>query len=116
MSTHRWITVPGKRLRILIGEAVEWQGHPAYRVIAKQAQQHGALAVLISRGIEGFGPRHHLETERFVEVSVNLPISIEILDTIEHIEQVLMPLAPILREHLVTLTPVELLLEETTGN
>src|SRR5437588_353049 len=40
----------GKRLRIFIGEADEWQGRPLYRVILERAQQHGALGATVLHG------------------------------------------------------------------
>ena len=59
----------GKRLRIFLGEADEWQGRPLYRVILERVQQHGAIGATVLHGIEGFGPAHHLSTDRLPDVS-----------------------------------------------
>src|SRR5437588_10250181 len=88
----------GKRLRIFIGEADQWQGRPLYRVILERALQHGAMGVTVLHGIEGFGPAHHLSTDRLPDVSDNLPLIIDIVYSTESVERLL----PVL-DHLVRL-------------
>src|SRR6266478_4084010 len=79
----------GQRLRIFLGEAQRWQGKPLYQAILELAQRQGAAGATVLRGIEGFGPEHHLSTDRLPDISENLPLIIEIVDSSEHIEQFL---------------------------
>lgn len=98
----------GKRLRIFIGESEEWQGKPLYRVILEYAQQQGVLGATVLRGIEGFGPAHHLSTERLPDISDNLPLIIEIVESEERITALLPVIDQLVQRGTITITPVEI--------
>jgi len=98
----------GKRIRIFIGEAEEWQGKPLYRAILEQVQQLGASGATVLRGIEGFGPAHHLSTERLLDISDNLPMIIEIVEDEERVEALLPLLDSLVQHGIITITPVEI--------
>ncbi len=98
----------GKRLRIFIGEAQEWRGKPLYQAILELAQQRGAAGATVLRGIEGFGPEHHLSTDRLPDISENLPLIVEIVDSEEHIEVLLPWLDRMVQRGMITLTPIEI--------
>jgi PII-like signaling protein len=98
----------GKRIRILIGEAQEWQGKPLYRAIMELAQQHGAAGATVTRGIEGFGPEHHLSTDRLPDLSENLPVMIDIIDSDEQVDALLPLLDQIVQQGIITVTAVEI--------
>ncbi|MBE3561708.1 MAG: DUF190 domain-containing protein [Ktedonobacteraceae bacterium] len=99
----------GKRIRIFIGEAEEWQGRPLYRVILELVQRHGARGATVIRGIEGFGPSHHLSTDRLPDIAENLPIIIEIVESAERTEQLLPLLDQVVQRGMITVTPVEII-------
>lgn len=99
----------GKRIRIFVGEAEEWQGKPLYRAILELAQRQGAAGATVMRAIEGFGPAHHLSTERLPDLADNLPIVIEIVDTEEGVERLLPLLDQLVQRGMITLTPVEII-------
>ena len=102
----------GKRIRIFVGELQQWRGKPLYREILEQAHRHGALSALVFRGIEGFGPEHHLSTGRLVETAENLPIMIDIVEQDEHIDALLAVLHPLVGRGMITITPVRILNRE----
>ncbi|HZR44768.1 MAG TPA: DUF190 domain-containing protein, partial [Ktedonobacteraceae bacterium] len=83
MTSRQLSPGQAKRIRIFVGEAEEWQGRPLYRAILELVQQAGAAGATVMRGIEGFGPAHHLSTERLPDISDNLPLTIEIVDSEE---------------------------------
>ena len=99
----------GKRIRIFIGEAETWGGKPLFQALLDLAAQHRVLGATVLRGIEGFGPEHHLSTERFVDIADNLPIIVEMIDTTEHVESLLIQLDPLIQRGVMTVTPVEIL-------
>jgi uncharacterized protein len=99
----------GKRLRIFIGEAEVWQGKPLYRAIVELVQQHGAAGATVLRGIEGFGPEHHLSTERLPDISDNLPLIVEIVESVEQIDALLPFLDHIVQRGMITVAPVEII-------
>ena len=101
---------PGQatRIRIFVGEAEEWQGRPLYRAILELVQQAGAAGATVTRGIEGFGPAHHLSTERLPDISDNLPLTIEIVDSKEQVEKLLPLLDQVVQRGMITVAPVEI--------
>jgi PII-like signaling protein len=98
----------GCRLRIFIGEAQQWQGKPLYQAIVEVARQQGAAGATVVRGIEGFGPEHHLSTERLPDISDNLPIIVEIVESEERIRGLLPALDRLVQRGMITITPVEI--------
>ena len=98
----------GKRIRIFIGEAQEWQGKPLYRAIIELAQQRGAAGATVTRGIEGFGPEHHLSTDRLPDLSENLPVMIDIIDSEEQVAALLPLLDQVVQQGIITVTAVEI--------
>jgi uncharacterized protein len=109
MRTMQPLPRKGKRLRIYIGEAQEWQGKPLYRAILELAQQHGMAGATVVRGIEGFGPEHHLSTERLPDISDNLPVIVEIVESEERIAALLPLLDRIVQRGTMTVAPVEII-------
>jgi len=99
----------GKRVRIFIGEAQEWQGQPLYHAILERAQQHGVRGATVLRGIEGFGPQHHLSTERLPDISENLPLIIEIVEQNDQVEALLLVLDQIVQQGTITVTSIEII-------
>jgi uncharacterized protein len=108
MTTRQPLRGCGIRLRIFISEAQEWQGKPLSRAILELAQQQGIAGATVLRGIEGFGPEHHLSTERLPDISDNLPIIVEIVDSDERIEALLPLLDRLVQRGMITVTPVEI--------
>lgn len=109
MTMKSFVSKQGKRLRLFIGEADEWQGKPLSQVVVEQAHRHGALAVTVLRGIEGFGPAHHLSTDRLPDIAENLPLIVEIVDRDEQIEGLLPVLDRLMQRGMITVTPVEII-------
>lgn len=95
----------GKRLRIFLGEAQEWHGKPLFRAILELAQRQGIAGATVLRGIEGFGPEHHLSTERLPDLSENLPVIVEIIDSEEHIAALLPALDSVVQRGMITVAP-----------
>lgn len=99
---------PGKRMRIFIGEAEQWQGKPLYRAILEQAQRLGVAGATVMRGIEGFGPEHHLSSDRLPDIADNLPLIVEIVESAEKVEELLPLLDSMVQRGMITVAPVEI--------
>ncbi|MBV9229173.1 MAG: DUF190 domain-containing protein [Chloroflexi bacterium] len=108
MTSRQSLPRQGKRIRIFIGEAEEWQGKPLYRAILEIAQQAGAAGATVVRGIEGFGPAHHLSTERLPDISDNLPLVVEIVESEAGVERLLPLLDRVVQRGMITVSPVEI--------
>lgn len=109
MHHSSYHSIPGKRLRLFVGEAEMWQGKPLAQVIVEQAREYGIRGASVVRGIEGFGPEHHLSTERFPDIAVNLPLIVDLIDTPKHIEAILPLLDRLLQRGMISAVPIEII-------
>lgn len=104
-------TVPrdGKLLRVFVGEQDKWHGQPLYEAIVQLARQHGLAGATCLKGFLGYGANSHLHTAKLLELSSDLPIVIEIVDSEAKIRAFLLQLDPMIGDGLVTLEKVEVL-------
>jgi PII-like signaling protein len=80
---------PAKKVGILVGEEQRYHGQSAYTAILDFLFYRGVSGATIMRGIAGFGADHHLHTTKLLELSVNLPVKIEFVETPERVEELL---------------------------
>jgi|SRR5579875_36763 PII-like signaling protein len=99
----------GKRIRIFISEAEEWQGKPLYRAILELLQKYDVMGATVVRGIEGFGPRHHLSTERLPDISNDLPLIIDVIEREEKVAALLPLLDQLVQRGTMTVSTVQIL-------
>lgn len=78
----------GKLLRIFCGEDDKYNGRQLFEAIIILVKERGLAGTTVLRGIEGFGARHHIHKSSLIELSTDLPIVIEIVDTEEAIESI----------------------------
>jgi PII-like signaling protein len=71
--------------------------------------QHEIAASILLRGVEGFGLKHHLRTDRSLTLSEDLPLTVVAVDTRPRVEAVLGPTIELNRTGLVTLERARLL-------
>ncbi len=90
-------------MRIHIGEGDKYHGKLLYEHIVEMLRSRHFAGCTVLRGIMGFGAHSHLHTDRFLELSSDLPIIIECVETAENIESVLPELDAILEGGLITL-------------
>jgi uncharacterized protein len=100
----------GKLLRIFIGETDRWEGRPLYEAIvllAKKEKMAGATAL---KGFMGFGAKSHLHTAKLLDLSSDLPVVVEIVDSEEKIQKFLPFLDPMVKDGLITLEKANVIL------
>lgn len=100
----------GKLLRIFIGEADKWQGRSLYEAIVHEARQEGLAGATVTKGMMGFGCKSHMHTAKFLRLSEDLPVVIEIVDSEEKITKFIPKLDSMVREGLITLEKVQVLM------
>ncbi len=104
------VTLPeeGHLLRIFIGESDRHDGSLLYEWIIQQARQHGLAGATVLKGIAGFGAHSRLHTARILRLSEDLPIVVEIVDTLAKIEAFLPIIDAAIPEGLATLERVQI--------
>lgn len=90
-------------MRIHIGESDKFEGKPLYQQIVELLRKRHYAGCTVLRGIMGFGANAHLHTDRFLELSSDLPIIVECVDTPERIEEILPELDGMIGGGLITL-------------
>lgn len=72
-------------LRVFLEEGDKFEGKPAYQYLMEYLRKHDFAGATVLRGIEGYGRSHKMHNANMLELSTDLPIVIEIIDTIENI-------------------------------
>ena len=100
------ISGDGYLLRIFIGESDKHEGKPLYEWIVLKAREHGLAGATVLRGVAGFGAHSRLHTSKVLRLSVDLPIVVEIVDTLDKIEAFMPVVDGAIAEGLATLERV----------
>jgi len=98
----------GHLLRIFIGESDKHERVPLYEWIVKEAKKAGLSGATVIRGIEGFGAQSRIHSAKILDLSVDLPIIIEIVDDLEKIEAFLPTIDEVVQEGLATVEKVHI--------
>jgi PII-like signaling protein len=98
----------GHLLRIFVGEADRHEGVPLYEWLVRQARDKGLAGATVLRGLEGFGAHSVVHRARVLALSPDLPIVVEIVDTLDKIEAFLPIVDAAVAEGLATLEKVEI--------
>jgi PII-like signaling protein len=99
---------PGHLLRIFIGEDDRHEGQPLSEWIVLRAREHGLAGATVLRGIQGFGANSRIHTAKLLRLSADLPLVIEIVDTIEKIDAFMPVIDGAIGGGMVTLERVEI--------
>lgn len=93
----------GYLLRIFIGEADKHQGKPLYKWLVIKAREFGLAGATVLRGVMGFGANSRIHTSSILRLSEDLPVIIEIVDSIENLEKYLDHVEGVIKEGLATM-------------
>ena len=97
------MTRAGLKLDVYFGDALTSGPHLASDALMDCFARHGLEVAALYRGIEGFGIGRRIHTERFPDVSTDLPLVAEAIDTRERIEGVLPEVHALVDKGLVTI-------------
>jgi len=100
----------GILLRIFIGESDQFEHHSLSEAIVQKVRQLGGAGATVLRGTEGFGATSIVHRSSLLEMSTDLPIVIEIVDSEEKIRELLPHLETMVTEGLITMEHVTVLL------
>jgi uncharacterized protein len=78
-----------KLLRVFVGEIDKINHTPLYETIIFAAKKQGIAGATVLRGIMSYGASSNIHTAKLIDISEDLPIVIEIVDTEEKINNFL---------------------------
>jgi uncharacterized protein len=74
-------------LKIYVGESDKVQGRPLFEEIVFEARKAGMAGATVFKGIMSFGASHSVHTLKIFALSGDLPIAVEIVDTVEKLDK-----------------------------
>ena len=103
------IKAHAKRLRIYIGEADSWEGKSLYKALVLKAKELDLAGATVFQGCMGYGANSRIHTASLIDLSADLPILIEIIDSAEYIEKFLPYLDLMVKEGMVTVDDIQVI-------
>lgn len=103
------IASKAKRLRIYIGESDRWKGRPMFQAIVGKAKELGLAGATVFRGLMGYGAHSRIHTASIVDLSSDLPILVEIVDSEEYINLLRPYLDDMLEGGMMTIEDIEVI-------
>jgi PII-like signaling protein len=96
-------------LRIFFGERDKFQGVPLHEAIVLKAREMHLGGATVLRGHMGFGHSSRIHSTKFLRLSQDLPVVVEIVDSREKIDAFLPVLDGMMSSGLVTIERAEVL-------
>lgn len=102
-----------KLLRIFLGEFDKHRGKPLYEALVFAAKKQGIAGATVTRGILSYGASSRIHAVKILDLSLDLPIIVEIVDTEEKVQVFLKEANQLIEEAgcgaLITLEAVEVI-------
>nr|WP_312577574.1 DUF190 domain-containing protein [Sedimentibacter sp.] len=98
-----------KILKIYVSENSKYKGHSLYHSIVNKLAEIGMAGATVTRGLEGFGHEKRLSSTHILDISLKLPMIIEVIDTPEKIEMAIPIMKEMVDEGLIAVTDIEVL-------
>ena len=74
-------------LRIFIGESDKYKGKNLYSYLVRYLRENHYSGITVLRGISGFGKASKIRSSDLLDISSDLPVVIEVVDSREMIEK-----------------------------
>lgn len=105
----------GLLLRVFVGESDRFNHEPLYEAVLQKVRELRGAGATVLRGAEGFGAHSVVHKSSLLEMSTDLPVVIEIVDSEEKIRQLLPHLEEMITEGLITMEHVVVMLYRDGG-
>ncbi len=105
----RTLTGEQVMVRIFFGESDKWDHKPLEVALLERLRREGFAGATVFRGVAGFGANSMIHTTHLLELSSDLPIVVEVVDTEEHVERMLPILDEMIRDGMLTIEKVRVL-------
>ena len=82
-------TGPGKKLIVYVSETDKYQGVPVYEALLQWLHDHGVAGATVTKAIAGYGAHGTYRVAKTLRLTENLPIRIEVVESVEKIHRIL---------------------------
>ncbi|MFZ2948661.1 MAG: DUF190 domain-containing protein [Desulfuromonadaceae bacterium] len=76
-------------MRIFIGESDRHGHRPLYEALVELLRSEGLAGATVLRGVCGFGANRVYHTQKLLDLSADLPLVVEVIDTKEKIDAIM---------------------------
>lgn len=98
-----------KLLKIYVGELQRHEGKSLYHAIILKLREHGVVGATVSRGVVGYGVDKLIKRAGILDLSADLPMVVEAVDTEEKINTVLPVITPMVGKGLMYVVDVDVI-------
>lgn len=99
----------GTLLRVFIGESDKLGDKTLYEAIVLKARELNLAGATVTRGILGFGADSRIHSAKILQLSEDLPVIVEIVDSRENIDKIIPFLDEAVTEGLITIEEVRVI-------
>jgi PII-like signaling protein len=99
----------GLRVRAYFGERDQHRGKSLWSALLEYLRQEGAAGATVTRGIAGYGAHSKIHAASIVDLSSDLPLVLEWVDTEERIAELLPEFEAMMQGGLLTTEPVTII-------
>ena len=103
-------------LRIMLGESDRHGHQPLYEALVLKLRELGLAGATVLRSPMGFGANSTIHTAKILQLSMDMPIIIEVVDTREKIESFLPVLDEMMDGGLATMEDIRVIHYRPGGN
>jgi uncharacterized protein len=100
-------TGKAKQLTIYLGETDKFDHRALYMAILEWLRERKIAGATVTRGIAGYGASSHLHTANILSLSMDMPITINVVDTPATIDSIIEPLGALAPNALFTVHDIE---------
>lgn len=93
-------------MRIFIGEGDRYNHMPLYEALLDMLRSEGIAGATVLRGICGFGVNRLYHSQKLLDLSADLPLVVEVVDTAEKIDAVMPMIDDMIGDCMITLETV----------
>jgi len=97
-------TRPAKKLTVFVDETDKLHGKPIYEAVMEICFTNKTAGVSVFRGVAGYGSHRKFHTAKILELSTDLPVKIEIIETEEMINRILPEISAIVTKGLIEIS------------
>ena len=98
--------IEAKLVRIFVSERARWHDDSLHRAIVDKLHKAHFSGVTVFRGVLGFGASARIHSAHLFHSRDELPVIIEVVDSPEHVEEILLWLDEMLEDGIVTVEDV----------
>jgi PII-like signaling protein len=100
---------PAKKVIIYVSQDQKYHRDSVYAAILEFLFRSKVSGAMVTRGIAGFGADHHLQTDRILALTENLPMKVEFVETAEKVAALLPTLQEMAGQGLIAVSEVEVI-------